>query len=169
MHLRIFINIHCQVVLYINPNGDRLFCCLQRYLSTYVIAVFAICDHLTNIGAITRFLMHSLTSALHHLLLYTCPLGLTFCSSSSPCLPLFFAHAQFVPSEKNVACVEVVRPIAPGEEITCYYGASFFGEGNEMCECCTCERSAGAVHNLICFLLYILNKLLVVKLRFIDF
>uniref|UniRef100_A0A3Q3D9N0 [histone H4]-N-methyl-L-lysine20 N-methyltransferase KMT5B n=1 Tax=Hippocampus comes TaxID=109280 RepID=A0A3Q3D9N0_HIPCM len=48
--------------------------------------------------------------------------------------------SQFVPGEKNGACVEVIRPISPGEEITCYYGASFFGEGNEMCECCTCER-----------------------------
>lgn len=47
---------------------------------------------------------------------------------------------QFLPGEKNIACVEVIRPISPGEEITCYYGASFFGEGNEMCECCTCER-----------------------------
>lgn len=57
-----------------------------------------------------------------------------------------FSPAQFVPGEKNIACVEVIRPIAPGEEITCYYGASFFGEGNEMCECCTCERY---VHYLI--------------------
>ncbi|XP_074552326.1 histone-lysine N-methyltransferase KMT5C [Halichoeres trimaculatus] len=50
-------------------------------------------------------------------------------------------NCKFLPSEKNIACVEVIRPISPGEEITCYYGASFFGEGNEMCECRTCEKN----------------------------
>ena len=55
-------------------------------------------------------------------------------------LPSPVAPPQFVPGEKNGACVEVIRPIVPEDEITCFYGASFFGEGNEMCECCTCER-----------------------------
>ncbi|XP_042610752.1 uncharacterized protein LOC109060291 isoform X3 [Cyprinus carpio] len=49
-------------------------------------------------------------------------------------------NCTFDPGDKNGACVKVVRPISPGEEITCYYGDSFFGENNEMCECCTCER-----------------------------
>ncbi|XP_050441961.1 histone-lysine N-methyltransferase KMT5B-B [Adelges cooleyi] len=59
------------------------------------------------------------------------------------------ANCRFVANDKGTACVKVLKDIKPGEEITCFYSANFFGENNANCECVSCEKLfKGAFKNI---------------------
>ncbi|KIO17451.1 hypothetical protein M407DRAFT_39379, partial [Tulasnella calospora MUT 4182] len=71
-------------------------------------------------------------------------------SKQKRCSQLFLGPARFVNHDCNPNCelirdgryitFRVIRPIAPGEEVTGWYGEDYFGDGNCDCLCETCEK-----------------------------
>ena len=44
--------------------------------------------------------------------------------------------------------MKVLRDMSAGDEVTCYYGANFFGSSNDECECVTCEKSVNCLRRV---------------------
>ena len=54
-------------------------------------------------------------------------------------------NSKFVPLPYGWICVEALRKIKPGEEITIHYAAGYFGRNQKTCQCPTCQsRGTGS-------------------------